>query len=115
MKTLLTLNEAPCGSERTYSGLRLAGMISRQEGNAVRMFLIGDAASSAHRNQKVPQGFYNVEVMPGNVPPWRRSRYCGACLDACGLGGGDITEGAHRSTLAELTERTAWADKVMVF
>ncbi len=67
MKTLFTLNEAPCGSERTYSGLRLAGMISKQEGNAVRMFLIGDAASSAHRNQKVPQGFYNVEAMPGNM------------------------------------------------
>jgi uncharacterized protein involved in oxidation of intracellular sulfur len=116
MKTLFILNDAPYGSERTYNGLRLAGAIAKQEGNEVRVFLIGDAASSAHRNQKVPQGFYNIEVMLGNVIHHSgKVSICGTCMDARGLADGDLAEGAHRSTLAELAEWTAWADKVLVF
>ena len=116
MKTLFILNDAPYGSERTYNALRLAGALSKQEGNSVRVFLIGDGASSAHRNQKVPTGFYNVETMLGNVA--RHSGeigICGTCMDARGITDGDIADQTHRSTLAELAEWTAWADKVLVF
>lgn len=116
MKTLLILNDAPYGSERTYNGLRLAGTISRQEGNAVRVFLIGDAVTSSHRNQKVPQGFYNIETMFGNVTRHGGEvGICGTCMDARGIADGEVAEGTHRSTLAELAEWTAWADKVLVF
>lgn len=116
MKTLFILNDAPYGSERTYNGLRLAGAIAKQEGNEVRVFLIGDGAAAAHRNQNVPQGFYNVEVMIGNViRNGGEVGICGTCMDARGMGEGDIAAGAHRSTLAELAEWTAWADKVLVF
>lgn len=116
MKTLFILNDAPYGSERTYNGLRVAGAIVKQEGNEVRIFLIGDGASSAHRGQKVPQGFYNIETMLGNVTRYGgKIGICSTCMDARGMTDLDITEGAHRSTLAELTEWTAWADKVLVF
>lgn len=116
MKTLFILNDAPYGSERTYNGLRLAGAISKQEGNTVRVFLIGDAASSAHRNQKVPQGFYSIEVMLGNVTRHGGEvGICGTCMDARGITDSDISEGVHRSTLVELADWTAWADKVLVF
>lgn len=116
MKTLFILNDAPYGSERTYNGLRLAGTISKQEGNEVRVFLIGDSASSAHRGQKVPQGFYSIEVMLGNVARHGgKVGICGTCMDARGMSDGDIADGTHRSTLAELAEWTAWADKVLVF
>jgi uncharacterized protein involved in oxidation of intracellular sulfur len=116
MKTLFILNDAPYGSERTYNGLRVAGAIAKQEGNAVRVFLIGDGASAAHRNQKVPQGFYNIEVMLSNVIRHEGEvGICGTCMDARGMGEGDISEGTHRSTLAELAVWTAWADKVLVF
>ncbi|MCK9200132.1 MAG: DsrE family protein [Gallionella sp.] len=116
MKTLLILNDAPYGSERTYNGLRIAGTLSKQEGNEVRIFLIGDGASSAHRNQKVPQGFYNVEVMLGNVVRHGGEiGICGSCMDARGMTDSDIADGTHRSTLAELAEWTVWADKVLVF
>lgn len=40
---------------------------------------------------------------------------CGICMDARGIGDGDILDGAHRSTLAELAEWTAWTDKILVF
>ena len=116
MNHLYILNDAPYGSERTYNGLRLAGAVPKVEGNKVRVFLIGDGASSAHRNQKVPQGFYNVETMLGNViRHGGEIGICGTCMDARGIGESDITEGTHRSTLAELAEWTVWADKVLVF
>lgn len=116
MKTLFILNDAPYGSERTYNGLRVAGALAKVEGSAVRVFLIGDGASSAHRNQKVPQGFYNVEVMIGNVVRHGGEiGICGTCMDARGMSDSEIADGTHRSTLAELTEWTTWADKVLVF
>lgn len=116
MKTLFILNDAPYGSERTYNGLRLAGALASKAGTEVRIFLIGDGASAAHREQKVPQGFYSIEVMLGNVV--RHGGVigiCGTCMEARGLSVDEIVEGSHKSTLAELTEWTAWADKVLVF
>jgi uncharacterized protein involved in oxidation of intracellular sulfur len=116
MKTLFILNDAPYGSERTYNGLRLAGALSKIEGNEVRVFLIGDGASAAHKAQKVPQGFYNVEVMLGNVVRHGGEiGICGSCMDARGITEAEIAEGTRRSTLAELAEWTARADKVLVF
>lgn len=116
MNHLYILNDAPYGNERTYNGIRLAGAVAKQEGNAVRIFLIGDAASSAHRGQKVPPGFYNVEVMIGNViRHGGEVGICGTCMDARGMTEGEISDGTHRSTLAELAEWTIWADRVLVF
>jgi len=116
MNHLYILNDGPYGSERTYNGLRLASAVSKLEGNTVRVFLIGDAASAAHRGQKVPQGFYNVEVMIGNVTRHGGEvGICGTCMDARGMADDNIAEGTHRSTLAELAEWTVWADKVLVF
>jgi uncharacterized protein involved in oxidation of intracellular sulfur len=86
MKTLRTLNDAPYGSERTYNGARLASALARQEANEVRLFLIGDATTAAHRQQKVPSGFYNLEVMLGSVV--RHAGLigvCGSCMDARGI------------------------------
>jgi uncharacterized protein involved in oxidation of intracellular sulfur len=116
MKALLILNDAPYGSERTYNGLRLAGQLAKQDGNAVRVFLIGDGASAAKRTQRVPEGFYNIEVMLGNVARHGGEiGVCGTCMDARGLVEGDLAAGAQRGTLAQLGEWTAWADKVLVF
>jgi uncharacterized protein involved in oxidation of intracellular sulfur len=116
MKTLLILNDAPYGSERTYNGARLAGALAKQAGNEVRVFLIGDAASAAHRQQKVPSGFYNLEVMLGSIVSHAGViGVCGTCMDARGITVEDLIQGAHRSSLDELTQWTTWADKVLVF
>jgi len=45
MKTLFILNDAPYGRERSYNGLRLAGSLSKAEGEDVKLFLIGDVAA----------------------------------------------------------------------
>lgn len=116
MKTLLLLNEPPYGNERSYNALRLADSLAKREGEEVRVFLMGDAAGCAARGQKVPPGYYNVETMLRAVA--RRGGAigaCGTCLDARGIGEGDLVEGAHRGSMQELTDWTLWADKVVVF
>jgi len=116
MKTLLILNDAPYGSERTYNGARLASALAKQADSEVRMFLIGDAAAAAHRQQKVPSGFYNLEVMLGSLVNHSGViGVCGTCMDARGITVADLIEGAHRSSMDELTKWTAWAEKVLVF
>jgi uncharacterized protein involved in oxidation of intracellular sulfur len=40
---------------------------------------------------------------------------CGTCMDARGVAEPDLVEGARRSTLEELADWTAWAEKVIVF
>lgn len=115
-KNLFILNDAPYGTERSYNGLRLAGALARREGEEVRVFLMGDAASCARAGQKVPSGYYNVEVMLGSVARHGgQIGVCGTCMDARGLGDEGLTGPARRSTLDELTAWTQWAEKVLVF
>lgn len=115
-KTLVIFNDAPYGSERTYNGLRLAGALAKREGEEVRVFLMGDSAACAKAGQKVPEGFYNVEVMLGAVIRRQgKVGVCGTCIDARGIKVEELGQGAHRSTLDELTDWTLWADKVLVF
>ena len=85
MKTLFLLNDAPYGTERSYNGLRLAGSLSKPEGEEVKVFLIGDAASCAKAGQKVAEGFYNIQVMLGRVVHNRGEvGVCATCMDARG-------------------------------
>jgi uncharacterized protein involved in oxidation of intracellular sulfur len=115
-KTLLILNDPPYGSERGYNALRLAGTLAKAGGEELRLFLVGDAASCAKAGQKVPQGFYNVELMLNRVTRTEAPLgVCGTCMDARGIGDGELVAGAHRSTMEELTAWMRWADKVLVF
>ncbi len=116
MKTLFVLNDPPYGTERSYNALRLAGSLCKAEGQEVRLFLIGDAASCAKSGQKVPEGFYNVQLMVGKiVRSGSGVGVCGTCMDARGISDAELIEGTQRSTLAELSAWTQWAEKVLVF
>ena len=113
---LFILNDPAYGTERSFNGLRLAGAIAKQEDTKVRVFLIGDAVSCAKRGQKVPQGYYNTELMLHAVT--RRNGeigVCSTCMDARGLGDGELAEACRRSSLDELSRWTLEADKVLVF
>ena len=115
-KTLFILNDAPYGTERSYNALRLAGALSKREGEEGKLFLVGDAASCAKAHQKVPQGYYNVEVMlRGAARHGTEIGVCGTCIDARGITEAELTEGSHRSTLDQLADWTQWADKTLVF
>ncbi len=116
MKTLVILNDPPYGTERCYNGLRLAGSLAKRDGHEVRVFLMGDAAACAKAGQAVPKGWYNLNRMLGVVMQQRGEvGVCGSCMDARGLSDPDLLEGARRSSLEELTDWTAWADRVITF
>lgn len=116
MKTLVILNDPPYGTERSYNGLRLAGSLVKREGEEVRVFLIGDAASCAKCGQKVPNGYYSLERM---LRPLTRQQgavgVCGSCMDARGIHDSELAGGTHRSSMDELTDWTLWADQVLNF
>ena len=116
MKTLVILNDPPYGTERSYNGLRLAASIARKDGEEVRVFLMGDAASCAKAGQKVPAGYYNIQSMLGSVT--RRGGsvgVCGTCMDARGITEPELSEGTHRSSMDELTAWTLEADRTLIF
>jgi len=115
MKILLILNDPSYGTERSYNALRLAKALSRQEGTEVTVFLLADAVACARRGQKVPQGFYNLELMVKSVLRGGDVLLCGTCMDARGLDDADIIDGARRSDMNGLAERTLAADRVLVF
>jgi uncharacterized protein involved in oxidation of intracellular sulfur len=115
-RTLFILNDGPYGTERSYNGLRLAGSLAKRDGEAVKIFLIGDAAGCARAGQNVPKGYYNIEVMLGSVT--RRGGLvgvCGTCMDARGLDEDALVDGCHRSSMGQLTDWTQEADNVLVF
>ena len=113
--TLFIVNDAPYGNERAYNALRLAGALASREGQAVRLFLMADALTSAKSGQKVPEGYYNVQLMLGKVIRKGEVGLCGTCMDARGLRDEELIEGARRGSLAQLADWTAEADKVLVF
>lgn len=114
--TLVILNEPPYGSERSYNGLRLATSLVKREGQRVRVFLMGDAASCAKAGQKVPSGYYCVETMLKALTLRGAAvAVCGTCLDARGVGDAELVAGARRSSMDELTDWTLEADRCLVF
>jgi uncharacterized protein involved in oxidation of intracellular sulfur len=114
MKTLLIFNDPPYGTERSYNGLRLAKALTGK-GVEVSVFLMADAVICAKAGQKVPQGYYNLELMVKSIARKGELLLCGTCMDARGLSDEELTEGAQRSTMQELAERTIAADQVLVF
>ncbi|WP_456405042.1 DsrE/DsrF/TusD sulfur relay family protein [Thiolapillus sp.] len=114
MKILIILNDPPYGTERSYNGLRLAKSLIPEKAE-VTLFLLSDAVSCARQGQKVPEGFYNTELMLKSVLRTGRVLLCGACLDARGIRDEDLVQGAERSTMKTLAEQTLAADKVLVF
>jgi uncharacterized protein involved in oxidation of intracellular sulfur len=116
VKTLVILNDPPYGSERSYNGLRLAGALGKRDGEAVRVFLMGDAAACAKAGQQVPQGYYSLERMLRVVTQADGEvGVCGSCMDARGIGEAELSPNARRSTLEQLADWTVWAERVLVF
>lgn len=117
MKMLFIINDPPYGTERAYNALRLAHALLKRDSEAeVSVFLMADGVVGAHKDQKTPDGYYNVERMLKRVVAGKgRVLLCGTCMEARGMTEGDIMQGASRSTMDELAEITASADKVLVF
>ena len=116
MKILTILNDTPYGSERSYNGLRLALSLAKRPEVEQRVFLMADATGCARAGQTTPNGYYNIERMLRSLAAAGvEIGACGSCMDARGFVDGDLTEGCRRSSMAELTDWTIWADKVVTW
>jgi uncharacterized protein involved in oxidation of intracellular sulfur len=116
MKYLLILNDPAYGTERSYNGFRLGRSLAGRDGNQLRVFLMGDGVTCAIKGQKTPDGYYNLERMiRATAAKGAEIGCCASCLDARGIADELLAEGAHRSSLDQLTDWTAWADKVINF
>ena len=116
MRYLVVLNDPPYGTERSYNGLRLAMSLAKRDGVDLRVFLMGDAVGCAVAGQKTPDGFYNLErMLKGLAKKGVPVGCCGTCLQARGIDDDRLAEGAHHSSLEELTDWTLWADRVVSF
>ena len=116
MNILFVLNDPPYGTERCYNALRLARTLAKREDASVRIFLTADAVGCAMAGQVLPNGFYNLErMLKSAIQRGADVGLCSTCMDARGIGDGDLLEGAHRSTIDELAEWTVWADKALTF
>ena len=118
MKVLFILNDPPYGTERLYNALRLAPALLKHDPQAeMTVFLMGDAVIGARGGQKTPDGFYNIERMLRRVLVGGRTRVllCGTCMDARGMTGSELMEGASRGTIDDLAAATIAADRVLTF
>jgi uncharacterized protein involved in oxidation of intracellular sulfur len=116
MKILLSVNDAPYGSERAFNALRLAGSLARREGVDVKVFLVGDGAGCAKSGQVVPAGYYNVaQMIAALVRHGGHVGVCGSCMDARGISEAELVEGCKRSSLEEWATWTLEADKPLTF
>ena len=116
MNALFIINDPPYGTERAYNALRLAYSIVQRDGEQVRVFLIGDAASCGKRGQQTPNGYYNLErMLTAVVRRGGEVGVCGSCMDARGIADAELVEGAHRSSMDQLTDWTLEADRVLTF
>ena len=114
MNILIILNDPPYGTERSFNGLRMAKALIN-EASKVTVFLMADAVSCAKRGQKLPQGYYNIELMLKGVLRKGEVLLCGTCMDARGISEEEIIDGTQRSTMQELAQRTMAAERVLVF
>jgi uncharacterized protein involved in oxidation of intracellular sulfur len=116
MRYLFVLNDPPYGTERSYNALRLAGAVIKAEQEAeLTVFLMADAVGCAKAGQQTPDGYYNLERMLKPIVRRGEVLLCGTCMDARAIADDELVDGARRSSMAELAERTIAADKVLVF
>lgn len=116
MNYLIVLNDPPYGTERSFNGLRLALWLSKREEVSVKVFLLSDSVVCVKTGQKLPSGYYNLEVMLKKlVARGVVIGACGVCMEARGLTDADLIGGVHKSNMDELTDWTLEADKVVVF
>jgi uncharacterized protein involved in oxidation of intracellular sulfur len=68
------------------------------------------------KEQVTPSGYYNLERMLKFLAGrGARIGVCGSCMDARGIKPETLVEGAHRSSMDELTAWTQAADRILAF
>lgn len=113
---LIIVHAPPYGSERVLSALRLANTLAAHEARPrLSLFLMSDATVLALPNQADAQGKGLQEMVEMLLAEGVGIRLCRTCAQNRGLLGLPLIEGVTVGTLADLTEATLAADKVITF
>jgi len=111
----IIINEAAYGKERAWNALRLA-MAVMTKGVKVNIFLLEDRVTVAKREQRPPEGYYNLEKMLAQlIQNGARVRACITCLQARGLNRDDLVPGAEAGKLLDLAEWVRESKSVLSF
>lgn len=114
----MILQSAPYGDERIWNALRLAkALTTATVGMKVKIFLIGDAVSTAKTGQKPPEGFYNLEKMLKDLAEQGVEIVCcRTCASARGLIQDDFIEGIRLgTTVGDLAQWVKESQKTLSF
>jgi uncharacterized protein involved in oxidation of intracellular sulfur len=113
---LMIINGAAYGQDATYNTVRLAASMAKRDGVTTQVFLMGDGVTAAIAGQQTPDGYYTLDRMLSVVASHGgQIACCGTCMDARGITEAMLIEPAKKSSMAELTDWTLAADKVLVF
>lgn len=114
MNILIIANDPPYGTERSYNAIRLALKLVKTEGVTLRLFLMADAVACGVKNQKTPDGYYNLSRMLKGLRK-AEIKACGTCLETRGLTEEQLLPGIAPSNMQELTDWVVESDKVLTF
>jgi uncharacterized protein involved in oxidation of intracellular sulfur len=116
VKVLLVLNEAPYGSERFYTAMRLAtSLLGREEPTLVRLFLASDAVIGALPGQQPSQGYSIEKMLRDLIEAGAEVEVCVTCIESRGLRQLALIPGIRIGNMPHLAEWVAESDRVLVF
>jgi uncharacterized protein involved in oxidation of intracellular sulfur len=117
MKILIIINDAPYGTEKMFTALRLAMSLQKEYGDLVlRIFLFTDAVTAALPNQIIPEGYYSIEKMLKSViNKGAEVKLCGTCIKARGLKELKLIDGTEISNMKQLSDWIVDSDRIITF
>lgn len=114
-KLLFIINAAPYGNESFFSALRLALQIQDQHHAELKLFLMSDAVVGGLAQQNPNEGYHVQQMLEILTAQGAQVKLCKTCTNARGITQLPLAEGVEIGTLAELSEWTITADKVLNF
>jgi len=113
---LFILNGPAYGTENAFNALRLARALQDKPEMQLKVFLMADATVCAKKDQKTPDGYYNLSRMILSLAQKKVPiGACGTCLDARGISDDELINGVRRSNMGELAEWVLASSKVITF
>ena len=115
MNVLIIVNDPAYGTEKAYNAFRLASFLQKSE-LKVRIFLMADAVICALKNQKTPEGYYNLgRMLKGILKRDGEVRACGVCMTARGIAKDRLLNSVKPSNMAELADWVKTSEKIVTF
>lgn len=114
MVFLVIASEAPYGSDRVYTALRLAAAL--QARGRVRLFLLCDAVLTATEGQSSADADSNLgSRLRALIAEGAEVKVCGLCVETRGLHHAKLITGVGMGSMAELADWVETSDRVVSF